>query len=112
MPLKVEENCLLGTEIAPNENTNQCLLPADSKRLIRTLSLLAKHYIHVSKCAEERKSYRKLLKYIKDVYKTEKRIVINKGTQHLLNKKWGRLVNHLDKNHRRQLNTHITPKSR
>ena len=81
------ELCLLGIN---NSHTRKpSAIPSDSKQLIRTLSLLTRHYIHLCKCAEEGKSFRKLLKYIKDIYNIEKRIASKKGSLHLLNRKWG-----------------------
>ena len=72
------------------------ILSSASKRLLRTLSLLTKHYIHLCKCAEQERTYSNLLKYIRETYNIEHRIASNKGTQHLLNKKWGLFSNMFD----------------
>lgn len=94
------ESCLMGTYPPYGENgrhdDSADILSSASKRLLRTLSLLTKHYIHLCKCAEQERTYSNLLKYIRETYNIEHRIASNKGTQHLLNKKWGLFSNMFD----------------
>ena len=84
-------SCLLG--VNTHHARGKRPITSENRRLLRTLSLLTRHYIHVCKCAEEIKSFRNLLKYIKDIYNTEERIAGKKGTLHLLNNKWGQTAN-------------------
>ena len=52
------------------------------KRLVTVLCLLTKHYIHLCKCLESRKSKIGLTNYIKQTYRIECYIAQQKGTEY------------------------------
>ena len=68
------------------------------KRLVTTLCLLTKHYIHLCKCSGDNKNIFGLRDYIKRTYYTEKTIAHQGGTEHLLDRKWGDITEWLVQN--------------
>ena len=84
------EMCLLGiTDEEFEQGRNR-------KRLVSILCLLTKHYIHLCKCSETKRNVVGLSNYIKGTYKTEKYIAQQKGTEYLLNVKWGEISGWLE----------------
>ena len=78
------EGCLLGLREDP-------IASKDRKRLVTTLCLLTKHYIHLCKCRSSSRSVRGMENYFQKIYKIERQLARNKGTEYLVNRKWGEM---------------------
>ena len=70
----------------------ECEQGKNRRPLITTLCLLTKDYIHLCKCSGSQRNVVGLSNYIKETYKSEKCIAQQKGTEYLLNVKWGRNI--------------------
>ena len=81
------DKCMLGTGIWISKR---------HKERIWFLSVLTKHYIHLSKCNKTTRNIVGLENYIMSVMRMEKAIAIRRGTGNLYTSKWGDLMSKLE----------------
>ena len=83
---------LSASECLLNTNINTTYNKKDTRRSVRIMYLLCKHYIHLSKCTEEERSLYGLIGYIMKTYNMEYNICQQKGSLKLISVDWSNLA--------------------